>query len=285
MIIQMLKVSWKKFFKYKAMHKKKFLIVAFIIGISIVLNLAPNILDSADNHIELTILYNNVPSDPRLVTDWGFACFIHQKSKNILFDTGGSGRVLLSNMNKLRINLEDVDVIVLSHIHMDHTGGLKEFLKRNSHVTVYFPHSFPQTFRDDILKMGCNLIAVDQPIKICEGVYSSGEMGVGIREQALILKTSKGLIVITGCAHPGIVDIVKHAKDWLKEEIYLVLGGFHLMRYSESEVGRVITRLQEMSVKKVAPSHCTGETAIRQFKAAWGDNFLNGGCGAVINIP
>lgn len=267
------------------MINKTILIVAFLVGIGIVLTLIPNVSVSADSKSKLTILYNNVPFNQKLDTGWGFSCIIHHSGKKILFDTGGNGSVLLSNMDKLRINPEQVNLIILSHIHGDHTGGLKEVLKRNAQVTVYLPHSFPKTFKDDIMRMGAHVTSIDKPMKICEEVYSSGEMGAGIKEQALILKTSNGLVIITGCAHPGIVDIVKHAKDWLKGEIYLVLGGFHLMGYSEIEVEKIIEEMLKLGIKKVAPSHCTGETAIQQFKRAWADNFLNAGCGAVINIP
>ena len=89
-------------------------------------------------------------------------------------------------------------------------------------------------FRDvlfqDVKQTGADTVGVEEPVQICKNVHTTGEMGVQIKEQALILDTSKGLVVITGCAHPGIVDIVKKAKEVVKKDIDLVFGGFHLSR-------------------------------------------------------
>jgi 7,8-dihydropterin-6-yl-methyl-4-(beta-D-ribofuranosyl)aminobenzene 5'-phosphate synthase len=235
--------------------------------------------------LRLTILFNNVPYDERLTTKLGFSCVVHGTERTILFDTGGKGNVLLSNMEKLKVSPQEVGLVVLSHVHRDHTGGLKSFLKKNRHITVYLPRSFPNKFKDDIKTKGAKVVSVDEPVEICKGVYSSGEMDNRIREQCLILKTREGLVIITGCAHPGIVPMVKHAQEWLKDEIYVVIGGFHLREHSEREVKEIIAELRQIGVKKIAPSHCTGEAAIRLFKEAWGQDFLDSGCGAVITIP
>jgi 7,8-dihydropterin-6-yl-methyl-4-(beta-D-ribofuranosyl)aminobenzene 5'-phosphate synthase len=255
-----------------------------VIGMSMLL-LGLTFSAATGSDLRLTILFNNVPCDARLTTGWGFSCVVHGTEKNILFDTGGNGDVLLSNMEKLQVSPQDLDLVVLSHVHGDHTGGLQSLLSKNAHVTVYLPSSFPQRFKDDIKHKNANVVSVDEPMEICKGVYSSGEMGHGIREQCLILKTREGLVIITGCAHPGIVNMVKHAKKWFKDEIYLVIGGFHLMGDNEREVKEIIAELRQIGVKKIAPSHCTGEGPIELFKKAWGQDFLRSGCGAVIKIP
>ena len=256
-----------------------------VISLSMLLLLGLSVSASANDSFKLTVLYNNVPLDERLSAYWGFSCLIRAKDKTILFDTGGNGNVLLSNMEKLGINPKQVDLIVLSHIHKDHIGGLGSVLRENSKVTIYLPQSFPQVFKDAIKKKGAKVVSVSTPMEISEGVYSCGEMGVRTKEQCLILKTTSGLVIITGCAHPGIVDMVKNAKGWLKDEIYLILGGFHLSKYSEPEVKGIIKGLREIGVKKVAPSHCVGNASTRLFKEAWGENFLAGGCGAILNLP
>jgi 7,8-dihydropterin-6-yl-methyl-4-(beta-D-ribofuranosyl)aminobenzene 5'-phosphate synthase len=110
-------------------------------------------------------------------------------------------------------------------------------------------------------------------------------MGDRIKEQALILETMNGLVVVTGCAHPGIVNVVRKAKALLKQDVYLALGGFHLMGMSRKQIGEIIHQLKSMGVKQVAPSHCTGDKAISLFKEAWGNNFLEGGAGAIIKLP
>ncbi len=94
------------------------------------------------------VVYDNNPYDERLKTDWGFSCFVVGLEKSILFDTGADGQTLLSNMEKLGIQPEQIDVVVLSHIHRDHTGGLEELLARNSRIEVWLPHFFPSDFKE-----------------------------------------------------------------------------------------------------------------------------------------
>ena len=235
--------------------------------------------------INITIAYNNVPYDEGLTCAWGMACFIEGMQKNILFDTGGDGNILLSNMKKLNINYDNIDIVVLSHIHGDHIGGLWSILEKNNTISIYLPHSFPGSFKDRVSRITGRVISVIEPIRICDGVWSTGELGSWIKEQSLVIITEKGLVVITGCAHPGVVNIVKKAKAMFEKDVYLVLGGFHLMSYSEGQVREIIRQLNELGVKKVAPSHCTGGKPIELFRQAWGEDFVNLGCGAKIKIP
>jgi len=102
----------------------------------------------------ISVVYDNNEYDPGLKTAWGFSCLIKGTKKTILFDTGRNGRVLLSNMSKLKIDPQEVEVIVLSHIHGDHVGGLNAVLDENSKVTVYLPHSFPDSFKDEVKRYG-----------------------------------------------------------------------------------------------------------------------------------
>ncbi|MBN1693931.1 MBL fold metallo-hydrolase [candidate division WOR-3 bacterium] len=236
------------------------------------------------NEITITVPYNNVPLNEDLKTDWGISVFIKGLQKSILFDTGGDGSILLSNMKKLKIAPAEVELIVLSHIHGDHVGGLEALLKRNNKVSVYLPSSFPYDFKNKVNSITGKSLTVKEPQRICENVWSTGELGTLIKEQSLVIATPKGLIVITGCAHPGIVDIVKFVKNHFKEDIYLVLGGFHLSSYSEVKIKEIIRELKALKVKKIAPSHCTGERAIELFEEAWGRDFIDMGCGAKIKI-
>lgn len=231
------------------------------------------------------IVFNNVPFHKTLTTSWGFSCFVSYKDQGILFDTGGDGEILLSNMEKMGVQPNKVDLIVLSHIHWDHTGGLERFLEKKAGLRVCVPESFPRTFNSAIGEAGAEVFSTPGPMTLSDGLHISGEMGAGIKEQCLILKTGEGLVIITGCAHPGIVHMVRHAKTWLKDDIYLVLGGFHLKGQGEVEVSRIIDDLQALGVKKVAPSHCTGQKAMALFRKAWQKDFLHGGCGAVIALP
>lgn len=231
-----------------------------------------------------TVVYNNVPYDRNLKTAWGNACLIEGGEETILFDTGGDGLILLSNLEVLGIDPSDVDVVVLSHIHGDHTGGLWKLLEQNSRVRVYFPHSFPQSFRDKVESYGAEAISVSGPTQVTKGVYSIGEMGVSIKEQSLIVDTDKGLVILTGCAHPGIVEVVQKSQRQLNKSVFLVLGGFHLMDHSRKQIRVIIENLRKMGVEKIAPNHCTGGRAIRMFRKEWHKDFIDAGCGAVTKV-
>ncbi len=237
--------------------------------------------------LSFSVVYNNVPYDTNLTTAWGMACHIEGMEKTILFDTGGDGSILLSNMKKVGINPKGVDIVFLSHIHGDHVGGLGRFLEINNDVGVYLPESFPKELQSKVREQGAEVFSIHDFVEICENVYSTGEMSGsrgGIEEQSLIIDTPKGLIVVTGCAHPGVVKIVRRSHELLKHRVYLVLGGFHLMAYSESEVEEIIKELKELGVEKVGPSHCTGGRPIELFREAWGEDFFDLGCGATIDV-
>ncbi|MBN2720594.1 MAG: MBL fold metallo-hydrolase [Proteobacteria bacterium] len=233
----------------------------------------------------LTVLFNNVPFRSDLETGWGFSCLIEGPEKTILFDTGADGDTLLSNMHRLGLDPGIVDAVVLSHIHGDHTGGLRTLLSLRSGITVYVPVSFPQDFIREVRNLGAAVETVSGPRKLMEDVYSTGEMGSAIKEQALILDAREGLIVVTGCAHPDVADMTRKAATFLEKPVYLLTGGFHLGGSSEARIREMIARLKALGVKKIAPSHCTGDNAIRMFREAWGKDFIDGGLGAVIEFP
>jgi len=254
--------------------------------LSIILILSTMVLgfSFAEETINITILYDNYKVKEDLKTDWGFACFIEGTEKTILFDTGAKGDVLLHNVDKLKVDLKSVDLILLSHFHEDHTGGIWTFLKENSDVSVYIPASFPKDFAEKIQKKKAQVVTVKEPSEICPDVHLTGEIGNQIIEQSLILNTSKGLVLLTGCAHPGIVDTIKRAKEILNTNVYLVLGGFHLLQHSAGQLAEIIGQFKDLGVQKVGATHCTGDGAIKIFKEAYGNNFIQMGAGKVLKI-
>ena len=237
----------------------------------------------ADYKISITTVYDNFRVDPKLTARWGLSCVIRTPNKVILFDTGGDSSILLSNMEKMNINPEDIDVVVISHIHGDHVGGLYGFLEINDKVKVYIPASFPGSFKKKMKDLGTRYQDVTDSMQISDFVYTTGETGTRIKEQSLVLNAKEGLIVVTGCAHPGVVDIVKKSKRILPHKnVYLVMGGFHLGSASDSKLRNVIKEFRDMGVKKVAPSHCSGDRCRQLFKEEYRENYIEGGVGRII---
>jgi 7,8-dihydropterin-6-yl-methyl-4-(beta-D-ribofuranosyl)aminobenzene 5'-phosphate synthase len=196
----------------------------------------------------------------------------------VLFDTGGDGSILLSNMRALGLDPQDIDVIVLSHIHDDHTGGVQAVLDTGARPEVYIPATFPTRYKNE-LRQRVSLHEVNEPVQIVPGVYTTGKLGLNIPEQGLVVKTCEGLVVITGCAHPGIVEMVRLAKEVGQDDVYLVMGGFHLGGAGASELQGVCGALRELGVRNVAPSHCTGEGATEMLASEFGENCFAAGVG------
>jgi 7,8-dihydropterin-6-yl-methyl-4-(beta-D-ribofuranosyl)aminobenzene 5'-phosphate synthase len=234
--------------------------------------------------LAITILYDNNQYDERLETDWGFSCLVEGLEKTILFDTGGDSAMLLRNMRKLGIDPQIVEAIVISHIHYDHLGGLAGFLEENNDVTVYLPECLPESIKDTVRVSGAELVEVREPTKVCERAYSTGELGDLIKEQALVIETDEGLVVITGCAHPGIVNVVREAKKQLKSDVHLVVGGFHLCWMNILQVRGIVDGVSKEGVEMVAPCHCSGDLARSTFEKAYGENFILVGVGRRLEI-
>jgi len=232
-----------------------------------------------NDQVTITIVYDNNEYDARLTPAWGFSCVVKARGRTILFDTGGDGEILLDNMKKLCIDTSEIDAVVLSHIHGDHTWGLKKFLDQNNEVVVYLPRSFPTQMKRDVVSSGAGVKDLHEPVELSQGVFSTGELDGGIREQSLLLESSEGLIVITGCAHPGIVYITKKAIEITANNVYLVVGGFHLGGSLPSQISSVAESLLRLGVQKVAPCHCSGDAARKMFKDYFGENYIQSGLG------
>lgn len=240
--------------------------------------------EGMDTPLKFTILYDNYLYEQGTKPDWGFSCLIEGTEKVILFDTGTQPDILLHNVDHLGVDLKKVEQIVISHDHHDHIGGLAKVLDRNPNVSVYLPVSFAYEIIRGVETKKAKVVSVDEPVEICPNVYSTGEMGVQIKEQSLIINTKKGLIIVTGCSHQGIVNILKRAKELFDRPIYLVFGGFHLGGMADAKVEAIIRDFKEIGVEKCGATHCTGDRPIELFKKAFGDNYVPMGTGRVLEI-
>jgi len=243
--------------------------------------MTPLVIDLQEKKPEFIIksVFDNYQVNKELKTSWGLACVIETPEEKILFDTGGDSSVLLYNLKKMDIDPASIDKVIISHEHWDHIGGLEEFLKKNSEVAVFITVSFPSSIKDMITDRGAEYEEISAAQKISGGVYSTGELSGPPEEQSLILDTKKGMVVLTGCAHPGIVRIVETAKKLMdRDSVYFVAGGFHHPPVS------VVKEFRDLGVKKVGPSHCTGDMVREAFAEEYGDDYIEWGAGKIFRI-
>ncbi len=234
---------------------------------------------------KLHVIYDNVSLVRGLEADWGFSCLVEWPDVCLLFDTGADGRMLLRNMQGLGLDIRRVGPVVLSHGHGDHTGGLQQVLEAGKGVTVYAPPSFPGWFRKRVESLDVKCENTLSSAEILRGVHITEKMGNGIREQALVLCTVEGLVVITGCAHPGVERIAAWAAERFQDRIYLLIGGFHLMGSSPQAVRAISERLESLGVDRIAPGHCTGDGAKAIMTEYFGRRGITCGVGLSISLP
>lgn len=189
--------------------------------------------------MRIKIIYDN-EAKTGFKSDWGFSALI-QSEENVLFDTGAKPRLLKYNMEKFGITKNDIDKIVLSHPHRDHTGGIEAVLEEDS--IVYILESFPRRFKRN-LKGVVKVDEISSREEISKGIVSTGEIKGGISEQSLFMESKGGYILLTGCAHPGLHNIIKNVGIG---DINTVIGGFH--GFKKFDI------LENMS--RVIPCHCT----------------------------
>ena len=257
----------------------RFFVILFTFTLFLLVIVNSGLAIRSDGQIEALVLYDNYIHTKGKKVDWGYACLVKGLEKTILFDTGTKSEILLHNVSHLGFDLTEVDCIVLSHEHGDHTGGLSVILDKNPDVTVYVPVSFTKRFVQGVEASGAKVVRVAEPIHICKNAVLTGELGNSIKEIALTLKTGDGIVMITGCSHPGIVEMLEEAEKLHSKKIFFVFGGFHLMQKSNRELREIIKDFKKLGVKKVGATHCTGDEAIARFKEAYGKDFVPIGVG------
>ncbi len=244
-----------------------------------------------------------------LMREHGLALWIETQHGVVLFDSGQSGTVLLHNMEKLGLNIKDVDKLVLSHAHYDHTGGVAAVFEKNDAISVY---AHPDIFREryalrngkyqfigatlarDIPDDQVPLILSWQPLEIFPGLWTSGEIierkeiegrsnhhFIEVDGQwqpdpyrddlSLILKTQKGLVLICGCCHAGLLNTISHVQRTFEEPIVSIVGGTHLGTMDGDTMNHIIEVLKQRFT--VQPhyylNHCSGENARQALKSAF----------------
>ena len=274
---------------------------------------------SAQDFKRITILYDALGAPSALQKDWGYAALVEYGGKRILFDTGNNAKIFEHNVKQLGINLKQLDAVVVSHRHGDHTSGLKFVLQENPAVKIYVPQDItifngpvPRGFLNpqpsltpdlryfegrppEGLRIGsawesANFEPVTKTVEIFPGFYvlttrSEKPGSMEMNEISLAIRTPKGLAVVVGCSHPGVEKILEGASK-IDSRLYTVTGGFHLVLARESEVQRTADVLHDtLGIQRVAPGHCTSELGFTVFMDRFKERFDRAGLGSVIALP
>jgi 7,8-dihydropterin-6-yl-methyl-4-(beta-D-ribofuranosyl)aminobenzene 5'-phosphate synthase len=275
-----------------------------------------------ETRARVTVLFDAFGQPSNLKRGWGYSIFVEYGGRRILFDTGGNNADFAYNASSLGVDLAKLDVAVLSHRHNDHTAGLNHVLSINPVVTIYTPiepgqfnspipgplmglikrevaelpddlryfgGNPPLDMHPDSPWLGAHLSQITAPKEVLPGFFlfatKSERPGTAeMNEISLVIKTSKGGVLIVGCSHPGIETILEVATK-IEPHIYSVFGGFHLVDISDEEVTAMVTRFRDKwHIERMAAGHCTGQFAFAELVRIFGTNFDHAGVGSVISL-
>lgn len=294
---------------------------------------------AADQNSILNIYDAFGPQKRGTILDWGFSALIHYNGKTLLFDTGNNADKFEHNVKALGVDLNQVDIAVLSHRHFDHISGFDYMLKVKPAVKAYLPadpalgaamrFTFSHDKKESLAGLppeqlyfngamnsmddfkpgdrfhGANQEFVTASREIAPGVslivtrsamqgdfnaYPPNEPGhpdlTGFPELSLALKTEKGVVLITGCSHSKVEEIIRAAKQYTGGNIELVEGGFHLLPYDAAYISKIAHLMKDdLGVRRVAPAHCTGNLAFKIFRDLYGANYNYAGLESEVRFP
>jgi len=276
-------------------------------------------MNPAPTTAEITILVDN-QAGPGLLSEHGFSAWIEVGGQRLLFDTG-QGAAIAGNADRLGIDLRATDTVVLSHGHYDHTGGLPLVIERAPSVHLYAhpaavgprfavregsakPIAIPEAARGAIESLRERAHWVTQPLVLASNVGLTGPVprltdyedtggpfftdASGAHpdpiadDLSLWLRTKRGLVLVAGCSHAGVINTLHHAKKLSGQaKLLAIIGGFHLVDASESRIERTIDALMALDPELVIPCHCTGAAAVDQLRRRLGDRVAPGSAGNV----
>lgn len=258
------------------------------------------------------------------IGEHGFACWIELDGRHYLVDSG-QGLGIINNAQVLGLPLDELSGMVISHGHYDHAGGLDQVLRHNNGLDVYaHPDVFAERYsqgghtlrflgipqRRELLEtLGANFKFTPEFSEIAPNLYVTGcvprqnDFEVGDKnlvqrdgngdfepdpfndDMAVAMDTERGLVVVLGCAHAGIINTLDHiCRQFNRQEVYAVVGGTHLGPVSAQQFDATLQELKRFNIQKLGVSHCTGQARSAQLRDEFGKKFFFGSVGAVLEI-
>ncbi|MDP8255090.1 MAG: MBL fold metallo-hydrolase [Candidatus Alcyoniella australis] len=236
-----------------------------------------------DPQLRLWIVFDNNAHDG-LSASWGFSCLVQVGSQRILFDTGADWSTLRFNMDQMGIDPTSIDAVVISHMHSDHRGGLLGLSGQCEGLEIYLPQPQSEALAATLEQRGHKPHRVAESTEVRPGMFTTGVLEGPVAEQGLIVQLDQGFVLICGCAHPGVDNMVEQARKLAHGKPLLVLGGFHLGKASSDEVKQIAVRLRELGVERISPCHCTGARATKLFEQQFGEAYAPCAVGAYFEL-
>ncbi len=268
--------------------------------------------------VTIKIAAENTVRKEGLLAEHGLSFGIKIGTEEYLFDTGQS-LVLAKNARELGIDLSQLEGVILSHGHYDHGGGLSVILAENPEVAIY---AHPEVFVDRYSKRSgglefrglevsrqeiANFVPTAVPTEINDQLQAIGEVprqndwevvpdkyrvkrnGELIADdfrddQALMLETRAGIVVVLGCTHAGVVNTLDYIQQLTDKPINTIIGGMHLINAPEARIDKVADYLANLEVERVIPLHCTGERAVFKLQQKIGINVELAEVGTELNF-
>lgn len=254
-----------------------------------------------------TVLVDNRKNE-KLRGEWGLCIYIEYEGRKLLLDAGASP-LFAENAKALSLSLQEVDMAVLSHAHMDHANGMEAFFRENAKAKFYLREGSSENCylhkwffskyiglpRHILENYKERIVFAKGDLQIGEGIYliphkKDGLSVLGKREkmyrkqngrwypddfsheQSLVFQTEKGLVIFNSCSHGGAVNIINEVSATFPDQkVYALIGGFHLFNKSAEEVQELGRRIKETGIAYVCTGHCTGQSAYEALQQELGE--------------
>ena len=261
-----------------------------------------------DKSVKVSIIVENSVYKQGFISEHGYSVLIEKNGEKVLFDTG-QGQCLLNNLDMFGCDVADIDVVALSHNHYDHTGGILPLINAKQTLPMFYMH--PDVYKPCYSKRGDNVRSIglsnelldlfkDNPnnitltpnvTEISSGIYLSGTIDCSsvvrtdhfysdmdakkenliLDDQFIFIESERGVVLVTGCCHTGIIPTISYLKTLTQKSIIGIIGGFHLIHATDSQVEEIIEVLKKEKLEFIVPLHCTGKVATARIAASLGD--------------
>ncbi len=233
--------------------------------------------------IDITVIVDDNIVDNKLRKVHGLSIYIELAKNIILFDTGPSPEILQYNSEVLGIDLSLLDLIVISHGHSDHVGGIQYVGWVSPGTKTYVPYALGTHIVNSIRRHGLSPVEVIDWIDIDEEIHISKPFYGPPWEHVLVIKSEKGLIIFTGCSHAGVNNIVNEVVNHYKNKIYAVVGGLHLSNAPDEVVKKTIDNLMS-KIDILVPLHCSGKKTIEYAIKKYSNRVFYAGAGSTLSL-